>query len=44
MAYMFFEHEESYKIAINEMLNKCNICELNRFYTILLKHFYPGCV
>ena len=42
MKEMFFDSEELYKQNIDELLNRCNICELDSFLKILLKHFYPN--
>ena len=41
MKEMLFDSEEVYRQNIEEMLNRCNICELDSFLKILLKHFFP---
>lgn len=41
MANMFFDTEEAYIFNINELLKKCDICELDKFFGILVKHFWP---
>ena len=44
MGYLIFTEKDSYIKSIDELLKECDIFTLDRFYVLLLKHFYPGCV
>ena len=44
MGYMWYDDKESYIKQIDLLLEKADIFELNKFLTILYKHFWPGCI